>query len=100
MAPEMITKQGHDYSLDYWCLGVLAFELLAGRDPFSPRHMKDRFLAQDEINRNILTLNIQWPKDFPNVMAKDFISKLLKYFPKERLNIQQMKEHPWIKMED
>jgi len=34
LAPEMINKDGHDASLDVWNLGILMFELLAGRAPF------------------------------------------------------------------
>lgn len=35
LAPEMIRKQGHDQKLDVWCVGILFFELLYGRTPFS-----------------------------------------------------------------
>ncbi len=31
LAPEIISKQGHDKSLDIWSIGVLAFELLTGK---------------------------------------------------------------------
>lgn len=40
LAPEMILRQGHDERLDYWCLGVLAYELLSGVLPFTSG-MKD-----------------------------------------------------------
>ena len=35
MAPEMIANKGSDYTTDLWSLGVLAFELLTGKLPFS-----------------------------------------------------------------
>jgi serine/threonine protein kinase len=34
LAPEMVTKSCHNESVDIWSLGVLAFELLAGRLSF------------------------------------------------------------------
>lgn len=35
MAPEVITKQGHDQSADWWSLGALMFDMLTGCPPFS-----------------------------------------------------------------
>jgi len=30
MAPELLTNQGNDYLADYWAVGCILFELLAG----------------------------------------------------------------------
>jgi serine/threonine protein kinase len=30
MAPEVLTKQGYSFSVDYWALGVLIYELYCG----------------------------------------------------------------------
>lgn len=35
LAPEMIRKQGHCEKLDVWCAGILFFELLFRKTPFS-----------------------------------------------------------------
>lgn len=34
MAPEMLTKSGHNYLLDYYCLGALLYELIVGIPPY------------------------------------------------------------------
>lgn len=34
MAPEILTKRGYTYSIDWWSLGVVAYELIFGRRPF------------------------------------------------------------------
>jgi serum/glucocorticoid-regulated kinase 2 len=34
MAPEMLLKVGHTYSVDYYCLGALLYELVTGLPPY------------------------------------------------------------------
>ena len=37
LAPEIVTGVGHGAEVDWWALGVLVFEMLAGYPPFHPR---------------------------------------------------------------
>lgn len=37
LAPEMMMEKGHTEKLDVWTLGVLLYELLVGRPPFTPQ---------------------------------------------------------------
>jgi cGMP-dependent protein kinase len=40
-APEMINSKGHTHAVDWWCLGILLFELMTGHPPFeSPSPMQ------------------------------------------------------------
>lgn len=34
MAPEMLLKVGHTYTVDYYCLGALLYELVTGLPPY------------------------------------------------------------------
>ncbi len=36
LAPEMIQGKGHDEKVDIWALGVILFELIHNKTPFSP----------------------------------------------------------------
>ena len=34
LAPEMVSRSGHDMSVDWWAIGVLMYEMLFGMTPF------------------------------------------------------------------
>ena len=34
MAPEMIMEQGHNYTIDWWTLGILTYKMVLGYTPF------------------------------------------------------------------
>jgi serine/threonine kinase 32 len=52
MAPEVILKNGYNTSIDWWSLGVLAYELVTGKRPFKSG-------ARDELINLILTLDVK-----------------------------------------
>jgi hypothetical protein len=89
LAPEMIGQAGHDESLDLWNLGVLMFELLTGKPPFEGGN-------QQELFANIKRVKINFPRDFSK-LAKDLVIRLLKANPKQRISLEEMKNHPWFK---
>jgi serine/threonine protein kinase len=39
----MLEKSGHDKNIDWWALGILIYELLAGIPPFYNKDMKIMF---------------------------------------------------------
>jgi p90 ribosomal S6 kinase len=40
MAPEVVSRAGHDQSADWWSFGVLMFEMLTGELPFTSDNRK------------------------------------------------------------
>ena len=44
---------------------------------------------------NIKKLKINWPNDFPP-LAKNLVSKILKLDPKERLSLEEIRNHAWF----
>ena len=90
LAPEMVTKSGHNESVDIWALGVLLFEMLTGRTPFN--FTGDRI----QLYNNIKSLRIVWTDDFPQ-LAKDLVGRILKLNPKDRLTLDQMINHQWFR---
>ena len=89
LSPEVINQKGHDEKVDIWCIGVLIFELTTGKSPFQGDNITN-------LKKNILLLNINWPKDI-KYEEKDLISKILKYEPKDRLSLEEILEHNFIK---
>jgi serine/threonine protein kinase len=39
----LLEGRGYDYSYDWWCLGILAYELLVGIPPFFARRKQDMY---------------------------------------------------------
>ncbi|KAL1548705.1 Serine/threonine-protein kinase Aurora-3 [Salvia divinorum] len=90
LAPEMVEKKAHDYSVDNWTLGILCYEFLYGVPPFEAESQKDTF-------KRILKVDLTFPST-PDVSAeaKDLISRLLVKDSSKRLSLQKIMEHPWI----
>jgi serine/threonine protein kinase len=77
LAPEIILNEGHDKAVDYWALGVLIFEMVAGEPPF---------YADDpmEVYEKILSATMQIPTKFSKNLS-DIVRKLLKIYQSKRL---------------
>lgn len=40
MAPEVMCRQDHSFSVDYYAVGVIAYELMLGRRPYNGRNRR------------------------------------------------------------
>ena len=95
VAPEVILNRGHDYSADYWSMGVLMFELLTGTPPFTgPDPMKTYNIILKGIDA------IEFPRGISR-NAASLIKKLCRDNPAERLGYQrggidEIKKHRWF----
>ncbi|KAF3851467.1 hypothetical protein F7725_013239 [Dissostichus mawsoni] len=95
VAPEIILNKGHNFSVDFWSLGILVFELLTGSPPFSG---SDQMMTYTFILKGIEKM------DFPKKITKrpdDLIRKLCRRNPSERLGnlkngITDIKKHRWF----
>jgi serine/threonine protein kinase len=88
LAPEMIRSEGHNESLDMWCMGVLLFEFTVGKSPFGAS-------SQEQTCRLILKLDLRFPSSI-NADAKDLVLKLCRLKPEERLTAKEAKLHRFV----
>jgi serine/threonine protein kinase len=69
LAPEILLNQGHGKPVDWWTLGIILYEMLAGIDPFND---DDPMI----IYQNILKGRLKFPSGFDSD-AKSLVKHLL-----------------------
>jgi len=97
LAPEIIQSKGHDKAVDWWALGILCFEMLAGYPPFYDENPFG-------IYQKILAGKIEFPRQFDS-KAKDLIKKLLTNDRTKRLGclrngVEDIKKAKWFSKTD
>ena len=98
MAPELFKQTGHDKGVDWWALGVLAYEMVVGSPPF---YAPDGDGASQM--RRVLSGKYAFPKGAHRTSAafEDFVRKLLNPNSTKRLGCLRdgaadVKRHPWL----
>ncbi|XP_019735259.1 ribosomal protein S6 kinase beta-2-like [Hippocampus comes] len=94
MAPEILTRSGHNRAVDWWSLGALMFDMMTGSPPFTAENRKKTI-------DKILKCKLNLPP-YLTIDAKDLIKKLLKKNPAQRLGSSKadcadIKRHPFFK---
>lgn len=77
----MVDRLPQDAGVDWWALGVLAYELLTGWPPFTDRNHEDDV---EGLFQRIRQARVTYP-DSMSAEAQDFIGKLLVHNPFARL---------------
>lgn len=94
LAPEIIQSKGHGKAVDWWALGILIYEMLAGYPPFYDENPFG-------IYQKILAGRIEFPRHF-EPHAKDLIRKLLTADRTKRYGClknaaEDVKQHKWFR---
>ncbi|GFY99419.1 AGC (cAMP-dependent, cGMP-dependent and protein kinase C) kinase family protein [Actinidia rufa] len=87
VAPEIIRGDGHDFTVDWWCLGIVLYEMLYGATPFRGSNRKETFYR-------VLTKSPELVGE-PTPL-RDLIGKLLEKDPKQRISLEGIKGHDFF----
>ncbi|CAD8075325.1 unnamed protein product [Paramecium primaurelia] len=97
MAPEVMCRQNHSFAVDYFALGVIGYEFMLGKRPYTGRtrkEIRDQILAkQVQIKRSEIPDN--W-----SLESADFINRLIQRKPANRLGFNgphELRQHSWFK---
>mmetsp|Transcript_7995 Transcript_7995/g.24024 ORF Transcript_7995/g.24024 Transcript_7995/m.24024 type:complete len:376 (+) Transcript_7995:104-1231(+) len=94
LAPEILKREWHDLSVDFWALGIVLYQMLAGDTPFAdttPAKIAGRVLSGD--------FEMLSEDDF-SAAAVDLLGKLLVSDPKSRIGrkdgCKEIMAHPFF----
>ncbi|KAK4050080.1 hypothetical protein OIV83_003651 [Microbotryomycetes sp. JL201] len=99
MAPEVLAKRGYFATVDWWSLGIVAYELLFGKRPY-------RGKTNSGLTQAILKDQIRFPENAADIVSPegiDCIRGLLQRDARQRLGcpgtggLEAFKRHPWFR---
>ncbi|CAK75854.1 unnamed protein product (macronuclear) [Paramecium tetraurelia] len=97
MAPEVICRQNHGISVDFFALGVIVYECMLGKRPYVGK-------TRQEIREQILGQQVQVKRmDLPVACNSNLQYQLIQRKPINRLGTQNpndVKNHPWFSQFD
>ncbi|RNA30920.1 serine threonine- kinase [Brachionus plicatilis] len=93
MAPEILSVEPYDHSVDWWSLGILVYALISGEYPLNAA--KDHIQMNEKVSRHIFELDQS--KGKYSLEACDIIRKLLRKNPHKRLkSLKEIKSNSFF----
>ncbi|KAJ2079299.1 hypothetical protein H4R24_003876 [Coemansia sp. RSA 988] len=98
MAPEILnSSDSYDFSVDWWSLGVLIYEMLIGSVPFKGK-------APAQVAKNIAKMKVNYP-NYMTPDAQDLVRRLLRKTPAQRISygpkgVENIRKHRFFRKID
>jgi len=96
MAPEVMTRQSHKLAVDFFALGVMTYEFMLGKRPYSGPTRKA--IRESMLAKQARVSAEELPQGW-SPQAADFVNQLIQRRPATRLGYLGAKEvmaHPWL----
>ena len=93
MSPERIKNESYTFKGDVWSLGLIVYQSALGRFPLKADHAIEFWDIYSFVEKDVI---VELPPPYSDGL-KDFIARSLKHDPNERSDIDELKEHPWLK---
>ena len=95
MAPEVVDRKGHGAAVDWWSVGCIIYEMLAGQPPFILMNNN-----KEELFENIRKCNVKLPENI-TPQCRDLLQKIFVADPTKRLggggdDGLELMRHPWF----
>lgn len=100
MAPEVVSKQGYDKSVDWWAVGILMYEMLIGVTPFFNRN-QNVLLHKIQKSKVVFPDRTRYKIDFSDNF-QDLVNRLLHKDKTQRMgagpqDFEEVLAHPFFK---
>jgi serine/threonine protein kinase len=100
ISPEVLRSEGpfDGYAIDLWAAAVILFIMLVGLPPWEFAHADDeryKMITRGGLERMLHT----WDKPI-SPLAADLLQRMFREDPRHRLNLIDVKDHPWVVNED
>jgi serine/threonine protein kinase len=89
MAPEVLCKQNHTFAVDYYALGVIAYECMMGKRPYTGKTRQE--IRDQMFQKQIQIRQSELPEGW-SLEAAEFINKLIQRKCYKRLGYYGMNE--------
>ncbi|XP_068081474.1 serine/threonine-protein kinase ULK3 [Anabrus simplex] len=94
MAPEILLKRKYDARVELWSVGVIMYECLFGKAPYSSSHFQE--LAEKIKARTPIEIPHSPPTSGE---CQDLLRKLLQHDPNQRIDYESFFQHPFLDLE-